>query len=556
MIYFRFFCQNMYRLLQQSSGIILILCITSLVTHSQDSSKEKLNFDSIYYNIATSLSSQNMDQAILSADSLFTHSNNNLEKVRCLMLLATLHERSGNITDALVFAVEGEKLAKKINAIEWQIRIAGFLSTTFRGIGLLDEGRKFLSKAEEANSGSKKSSLIQMFLHQEKAFYEMEEGNYTKAINEIRKAQFILSQVPEQAGSPIFIATSFQILGNCYLKKDDFAEARHNLNQSLKALGDQETELKGFIYESFGELALHEKKYTEALINLNKAKEYAEKSDNYNLKANTYRNLSNYYKSVNNNKMAMEYNEKYLQLLVSQNTFIKTISNKIITHFENEFGKTKKGNRILFIVCAILILSFLTYIIFAKMERNKERKKFHEFFNKISVGKSDLPSQLTTKIIDNKVVQRSTAYSNGHSDQFVEEFETDKIEKESLTISEETENRLLKELDKWEKKHFFIQNDISLSSLSAKMQTNTKYLSYVINKHKGKDINNYINELRINYIIEKLNSNPSYLDYKISYLAQECGFSSHSKFTSVFKAITGISPSAFIHFIKTESNIM
>ena len=74
----------------------------------------------------------------------------------------------------------------------------------------------------------------------------------------------------------------------------------------------------------------------------------------------------------------------------------------------------------------------------------------------------------------------------------------------------------------------------------------------MINKYKGKNVNLYIKELRINYIVEKLKSDPKYLNYKVSYLAEECGFSSHSSFSAVFKNITGITPNVFITFLSKD----
>ena len=96
---------------------------------------------------------------------------------------------------------------------------------------------------------------------------------------------------------------------------------------------------------------------------------------------------------------------------------------------------------------------------------------------------------------------------------------------------------------------------MSLGKLAAQLGTNTKYLSEVINRHKERNFNMYINELRIHYITEKLKSNPTYLNYKVSYLADECGFSSHSSFTTVFKTIVGVSPSTFVEFLKEEKEI-
>ena len=56
----------------------------------------------------------------------------------------------------------------------------------------------------------------------------------------------------------------------------------------------------------------------------------------------------------------------------------------------------------------------------------------------------------------------------------------------------------------------FLNKDMSLALLASHLETNTKYLSEVINKYKGKNFNVYINELRINYIVSKLKTNPMY----------------------------------------------
>jgi AraC-like DNA-binding protein len=90
---------------------------------------------------------------------------------------------------------------------------------------------------------------------------------------------------------------------------------------------------------------------------------------------------------------------------------------------------------------------------------------------------------------------------------------------------------------------------MTLSMLSSQMGMNTKYLSEVINNNKGKNFNGYINELRINHIARLLRTDPIYLNYKVSYLAEYSGFSSHSAFTTVFKSVTGMSPNAYIQEI-------
>lgn len=125
----------------------------------------------------------------------------------------------------------------------------------------------------------------------------------------------------------------------------------------------------------------------------------------------------------------------------------------------------------------------------------------------------------------------------------------DKKTVQPQAISEKTEKLLLQKLQDFEKTTDYTRPDISLQSLAKKLDTNTKYLSEIINKHKQKNFNAYINELRINYITGKLKENTVYRNYKIKYLAEECGFSTHSAFAAAFKMVNGISPAHYIQLL-------
>ena len=119
-------------------------------------------------------------------------------------------------------------------------------------------------------------------------------------------------------------------------------------------------------------------------------------------------------------------------------------------------------------------------------------------------------------------------------------------------ILKETEEHILNKLKRFESSRRFINKDISLAVLAGQLDSNTKYLSEIINTHYNVNFNTYINKLRVNYIIEKLKTDPNFINYKISYLAENCGFSSHSSFATVFKTITGISPVKFIELLNQE----
>lgn len=128
-------------------------------------------------------------------------------------------------------------------------------------------------------------------------------------------------------------------------------------------------------------------------------------------------------------------------------------------------------------------------------------------------------------------------------------------ENKTSSLPKEIEAHILEGLEEFEKSKRFVNKDISLVVLASQLNTNTRYLSEVINGHKNKNFNAYINELRITYITDKIKNDSSYRKYKVSYLAEECGFSSHSAFTTVFKSIVGVSPITFIEFVKSETNL-
>jgi hypothetical protein len=53
-------------------------------------------------------------------------------------------------------------------------------------------------------------------------------------------------------------------------------------------------------------------------------------------------------------------------------------------------------------------------------------------------------------------------------------------------MAEETVNQLLSKIVKFEKTEKYLKSDITIAGLASSFNTNTKYLSVVINDHKNK----------------------------------------------------------------------
>ncbi|WDT67977.1 helix-turn-helix domain-containing protein [Cloacibacterium sp. TD35] len=115
---------------------------------------------------------------------------------------------------------------------------------------------------------------------------------------------------------------------------------------------------------------------------------------------------------------------------------------------------------------------------------------------------------------------------------------------------------IINKIELFEKNKDFLRKNITLDTLSKELDTNRDYLSKLINELKGKNFSQYINELRINYIISELKSNEKIRKYTIAAISEDIGFNNSESFTNAFKKITGTLPSYFIKLLNEENKTL
>lgn len=87
----------------------------------------------------------------------------------------------------------------------------------------------------------------------------------------------------------------------------------------------------------------------------------------------------------------------------------------------------------------------------------------------------------------------------------------------------------------------YLDKDISLDSLAKILDTNRTYLSSCINTCSGKNFNQWINDFRIDYLLERIHSGQ-----KLSVLAEKAGFVSTDSFYRNFKRKTNLTPNEYL----------
>ncbi len=127
-----------------------------------------------------------------------------------------------------------------------------------------------------------------------------------------------------------------------------------------------------------------------------------------------------------------------------------------------------------------------------------------------------------------------------------------KVQKEDIGIAEDIVNKILSDLDTFEKSTDYLDTGITIHNVAKAMQTNANYLSRVVNYYKNVSFTHYINRLRVMYAINALKTNSMYRRFTISAIADEFGFNTGDSFSRAFYKYTGTRPSYFLKELKAS----
>ncbi|TXF91545.1 PAS domain-containing protein [Neolewinella aurantiaca] len=98
----------------------------------------------------------------------------------------------------------------------------------------------------------------------------------------------------------------------------------------------------------------------------------------------------------------------------------------------------------------------------------------------------------------------------------------------------------------------YLNPDLTLRKLSLKLDTNTKYLSQVINHHGGTNFLSFINSFRIEAVVSRIKAG-EFRQHTFFGIAQRCGFKNKSTFYKVFREMTNSTPKAYAEKISSEN---
>lgn len=116
-------------------------------------------------------------------------------------------------------------------------------------------------------------------------------------------------------------------------------------------------------------------------------------------------------------------------------------------------------------------------------------------------------------------------------------------------ITNQKEQEIIAQLIKLEKANYFLRKDFDRYTVARKIDSNTTYLSQVINSYKNMTFNEYTNDLRINYVLKALLEDSKLRGYTIQAIAESIGYKNGISFSKIFRKKTGITPYQYIERI-------
>lgn len=452
-----------------------------------------------------------------------------LKKGACFFGVGANEEALECVLKALILAEELNDTRKKITAIDNIILIQIQVNDNKGAIDLYLDNLKRIENSKNENLVVEK---LRIYLGLTKAYINLEE--YEKAIEYCENGLEMSLEMESVAFQAYFNTFLGEIQSNQGQMDKAFASFNKAYELNEKAGGDITLDI--FLKLYIGKTYYYQHKYNDALQEFLKCEELIE---NYKLDFLSIQQLYVYiaksYSALKNEKDSNLYfnkandidskNDKTRALLNSR--IVKETLAKLREEIQTLESKSKQTKYFYFSGIIILLFIIITLIIFYKKQQQKNKQRFANLMNQLEEKRQK------GKVKEEKVISE------------------EKIQKQPIEIDAKIAV-ILKKLDEFEEKELFLSKDSTLVEVAKKIQTNTTYLSKVINTHKEKSFTSYITDLRVDYAIERLSHDRKFRSFTIGAIAQEIGFKRSESFSKAFKVKTGLYPSYFIKELEKQ----
>ncbi|QHI35282.1 hypothetical protein IMCC3317_06280 [Kordia antarctica] len=310
----------------------------------------------------------------------------------------------------------------------------------------------------------------------------------------------------------------FELKGKTYTAKELFPEAYENLIKAKEIFEVLENDIQiSKIMYLLANYHVQKTEYTEALSFLNDLEiRYQENKmlitdchDVLLLQANIYKSSKQFEKESIYRQKSTDLNASILAN-GNKETVLQTATKYEIEKIKNKFQAQQQKDKkrfYIFLCIAIAVIGIFGFLLYKQFTKKK-----------------------VVVVAEEKIIPKPAPQNAIKSDKTVDE--------------------ILQKLKNLETHEFYLNPKYNLYATAKKIDTNTTYLSSILNTQKKMTFTEYLNNLRIQYTLDRLENDKKFRMYTIKAIAKEVGYRSHGSFSRAFKSKTGENPSTFLKKIR------
>ncbi|GGG12235.1 hypothetical protein GCM10011344_11170 [Dokdonia pacifica] len=320
-----------------------------------------------------------------------------------------------------------------------------------------------------------------------------EKGQYQKAIDYLEKTKTLLEESYNDTYTNLLLANFY--LSQCFYGIQEYDKAMELLQHNFELIGTN--------YKTDKILKMYDLGIKIAEIQGDKDLQLE------------FLNKSNLL-----NKLQLENQTKTRDLLFDNDVKALEDSNK---QLDVEKTKQEFRKKVAIVIAAILFILFVVMYVLYKQKIKTNEKKFKAIIDSLQEVTSNDPTPIVVK-------------------------------RDEFSVKDHRVEEIMEKLKALEASNFFIELDCNLYTTAKRIDTNTTYLSKTLNTYKKQSFNQYLNELRIKYVLIQLKENTKFRAYTLKAISEEIGYKSINTFTKAFKTYTGLTPSYYIKQLTSEND--
>lgn len=359
-------------------------------------------------------------------------------------------------------------------------------------------------------------------------FYNISNLNYNINLKDYNA--IFSKEIPEDTPDLKYVRLQYEGIKNIQQKK--YAEARELFKKQMQVINAPWEASRDTISTliNIAETYRLENNFKDATAPLQEALAISQKSQNIELSSYIANMLKECYGRINDTVSENKYHNIYLTQREKLNS--SRLSNigelKYISDLKKEemraqeISARNRSFRLMILGLSIILLTILVSIVVIIRKNRVLNNRNKSLYDKYS--------ELLEKETKKKISQSSP-----------------------VSLNDSRREELAKKIEEvMSDAEVVVSPDFSLKQLSAMVDSNTTYVSKVINEEYGVSFSTLLGNTRVKVACRRINEDKMYLQLTIEAIARSVGFKSRTAFINTFKREVGITPSQFIKLASEE----